>query len=227
MKKIVIFVVVLVLIGIGAWVLLGGKKEVSPGEGGTTPTSTPGGGGGEELSLTDILAKVSNITSLKYDMVTTAPGQETASTTKMWLKGHKTRMEMTSGGKDMVYFVDTDTQEAYLYFPSDNTAMKMDFSTAQEAAGESPTEQSQSLEDYNPQIVGSETLDGKDCLLVKYTAGTTEVKTWLWKNYGLAIKMESKTPEGTSTIELKNIEFGNIADSVFVLPAGAQIMTLP
>ncbi len=160
-------------------------------------------------------------------MMVTPSGQGAATTTKMWIKGQKTRIEMTSEGKIMVYLVDTGEQQAYLYFPSDNTAMKMDISTAQETTGKSPTEQSQSLEDYNPVIVGSEVLDGKNCLVVKYTQGTEEVKTWIWKDHGLAIKMESKTPEGTSTIELKNIDFGNIADSMFVLPAGAQIMEVP
>jgi outer membrane lipoprotein-sorting protein len=223
MKKIIIFVIILALFGIGAWVLMGGKKEVPPGEG----VATPGPGGEEESSLTEILGKTKDITSFKYDMVVTAPGQEAASTTKMWFKGQKTRMEMTSGGKNMVYLIDTGEQQAYMYFPSDNTAMKMDLSAAQEAAGESPTEQSESLTDYNPLIVGSEVLDGKDCLVVKYTAGTEEVKMWIWKDYGLTIKTESKTPEGTSTTELKNIEFGDIADSMFELPAGVQIMEMP
>ena len=223
MKKIIILVVILALLGIGTWILLGGKKEAPPGEGATTPTP----GGGKESTLTEILGKVANITSFKCDMVTTTSGQGAAATTKMWLKGQKMRMEMTSGGKNMVYFTDTVGQKAYLYFPSDNTAMKMDFSTAQETAGKSPTEQSESLESYNPVIVGSEVLDGKNCLVVKYTQGTEEVKMWLWKDYGLAIKTESTTPEGTSTIELKNIEFGNIADSMFVLPAGAQMIEMP
>jgi hypothetical protein len=60
-----------------------------------------------------------------------------------------------------------------------------------------------------------------------FGSNTTKVKTWIWKDYGLAIKRESKTPEGTSTTELKNIEFGNIADSKLELPVGVQIMTVP
>ena len=37
MKKIIILVVILALLGIGAWVLLGGKKETPSGEEAATP----------------------------------------------------------------------------------------------------------------------------------------------------------------------------------------------
>ena len=112
MKKIVIIIVLIALVGIVAWLLLGGEKEVSPGEEEEEAET--------ELSLTEILGKAKGITSLKYDMVVTAPG-ETAITTKMWRKGNKMRMEGTFEGKSMVYLVDVDEQLAYMYFPAENT----------------------------------------------------------------------------------------------------------
>ena len=166
------------------------------------------------------------MTSLKYDMVATAPG-EAAVTIKMWRKGNKMRMEGTFEGKSMVYLVNVDEQLAYMYFPAENTAMKIGLGEAQEAAGESPTEQSESIVKYNPVTLGTETLDGKSCLVIEYTTETDDVKMWVWTEYGLPIKTESTTAEGTSVVELKNIESGDISDSIFELPAGVQLIEIP
>ena len=223
MKKIAIIVIVIALIGIGVWVLLNVKKGVeegvvSPGEEAVTP--------GTELSLTEIFGKAKGISSFKYDMVATAPG-ETAETIKMWWQGKKMRMEGAFEGKSMVYLVDTDKQVAYMYFLAENTAMKISLSKAQESAGESPTEQSESIMKYNPVTLGSETLDGKSCLVVEYSTETEEVKMWVWTKYGLPIRTEMTTEKGTSVVELKNIDFSSISDSMFELPAGVQIMEVP
>lgn len=208
MRKTIVFgsiliFAVLVLVGAGC-----GEKE--PGD----------------ESLADILDKAKDVTSFKYDMVATAPG-ETAITTTMWRKGEKMRMEGTFEGQSMVYLVDAGEQLAYAYFPAENTAMTIGLSKAQETAGDSPTEQSGSVLDYNPVTLGTEVLDGKTCLVIKYTDEIGETKMWLWTRYGLPIRTEMTTAQGTSVAELKNIDFGNISDSMFELPAGVQIMTIP
>jgi len=208
MRKTIVFgsiliLAVLVLVGAGC-----GEKE--PGE----------------ESLTDILSRAKDVTSFKYDMVATTPG-ETAVTTTMWRKGEKMRMEGTFEGKSMVYLVDAGQQLAYVYFPAENTAMKIDLSKAQETAGDSPTEQSGSVMDYNPVTLGTEVLDGKTCLVIEYTDEIGETKMWLWTRYGFPIKTEITTAQGISVVELKNIDFGNISDSMFELPAGVQLMTIP
>lgn len=217
----IIIVVVIVLLGIGAWIFLGGKMG---GEEGTVSLSEKA----EERveSLADIFAKAVGITSFKYDMVATIPG-EAVVTTKMWRKGKKMRIEGTQEGQEMIYLVDTDRQLAYMYFPSENTAMKIGLSQAQETVGESPTEQSGAVMGYNPTTVGTEVLDGKTCLVTEHTTETGEVKMWIWTRYGLPIKTETTTAKGISVMELKNIDFSNIPDSMFELPAGVQITEIP
>ncbi len=220
-KNIVIIIIVIALVGIGAWVLLGGEKEI---EDGVVPL---GEEEEEEVeSLTEILGKAVGISSLKYDMIVT-PAGETAITTTMWWEGKKIRMEGTFEGKSMVYLVDMDEQLAYMYFPAENTAMKISLGKAQETTGESPTEQSESIMTYNPVTVGTEILDGKNCLVIEYTTETEETKSWVWIEHGLLIRIESTTDKGTSVAELKNIEFSDIADSMFELPAGVQVMEIP
>ena len=103
----------------------------------------------------------------------------------------------------------------------------MSFGKAQESIGESPTEQSESVMQYNPVTLGTETLDGKKCLVIEYTMETGKTKSWLWTKYGIPIKTEITTAEGTTVVETKNIEFGGISDSMFELPTGVQIMQIP
>jgi len=228
MRKIAVFVPILllaVLVLVGAGCI---KKEA---EEGAVPTGeeavTPEEGAGEAgLSLTEILGKATGLSSLKYDAVVTAPG-EVAVTTKMWWKGKKMRMEGTFEGKSIVYLVDMDEQLAYMYFPAENTAMKISLGKAQETTGESPAEQSESVTQYNPVTLGTEVLDGKNCLVIEYTAETVKTKSWVWIDYGLIIRIESTTDKGTSVAELKNIDFSAIADSVFELPAGVQMLEIP
>jgi outer membrane lipoprotein-sorting protein len=50
-----------------------------------------------------------------------------------------------------------------------------------------------------------------------------ELKTWVWKEHGLPIRMERPITEGKVIIEWKGIEFGEIPDSMFELPPGVQI----
>jgi outer membrane lipoprotein-sorting protein len=211
MRKTIIFGSILLLT---ALVLMGagcGKKEASE-----EPS---------EESLTEILSKARGTASFKYDLVITAPEQTI--TQKVWLKQMKMRTETIVEGQKMIYLMDMDEQIAHMYMPDQNTAMRMDFSGAQESVGESPLEQSEYLEGYNPVTLGSEIIDGKDCLVAEYSVETMGTKMWVWKEYGLPIRTESTTPEGTYLTELKNIEFTDIADSIFELPAGVQLMEIP
>jgi len=221
-KNIVIIIIVIALVGIGAWALLGGKIGIEEGV-------IPLGEEEEEEeaeSLTEILGKAVGISSLKYDMVVTPVG-EAAVTTKMWRKGEKMRMEGTFEGQSMVYLVDVGEQLAYIYFPAENTAMKISLGKAQETTGESPTEQSESVTQYNPVTLGTEILDGKSCLVIEYTTETEETKSWVWIEYGLLIRIESTTDDGILVAELKNIDFSAIADSMFELPAGVRMLEIP
>ena len=177
-------------------------------------------------SLTEILDKAKSIVSYKYDMTITSPGQPVV-TAKFWLKENKIRWEGTAEGQNVVYLIDEDKMTASVYIPAQNMAMNMNFGKTQETVGESPKEQSESVMQYNPITVGSETLDRKNCLVIEYTAETGKTKMWLWTKYGIPIKTEMTTVKGTTVVEIKNIDFGGISDSMFELPAGVQLMQIP
>jgi outer membrane lipoprotein-sorting protein len=82
-------------------------------------------------------------------------------------------------------------------------------------------------------ILPDETLDGKLCTVVEYTYSTTQgsmnAKAWIWKEYGLPIQVVSTDAMGqTTTMHYRNIVVGgNISDSLFQVPPGVIVTTLP
>lgn len=141
-------------------------------------------------------------------------------TQRVWLKKNKMRTEFTAEGQTMVYLVDTNAKTMYMYMPAQNMAMKMDF-------GKAPQPMTKSIEAYKPAVVGTETLDGKICLVFEYTAEGIKTKSWIWKEKGIPIRLEAAAPAGTVVMEYKNVEFVDIPDSMFELPTGVQIVEIP
>ncbi len=74
---------------------------------------------------------------------------------------------------------------------------------------------------------GTAMINGKSCMVVQYMVGVAPAKMWLWQDYGLPIRVEATTTQGMTLMEYKNIQFGDIADSVFELPEGVQIIQQP
>ena len=170
-------------------------------------------------SLEDILGLGAGIDSVKYDMIMNAPGMPEV-TMEMWIKENKMRAEMTELGETIVMLMDYDEGVAYMYMPDENMAMAIPLSQAPESA----LEEAQSIPDYDYTIIRTETLDGKECLVVEYTVEQATAKAWIWKEHGFPIKIEVTTAEGKIITEFKNIDFSDIPDSMFELPAGVDIM---
>jgi len=179
----------------------------------------------ESLSKTlgEVLSRGTKVSSVKYDMITSQPGKPSV-TQKVWFKKDKMRTEMTAGGQTIIMIADIAKGIIYQYLPSQNMAMKMQSDKAPESL-ESPIESIKGIEKYNPKIVGSEKIEGKDCLVVEYNAEGTNIKSWIWKEKAFPLKMEINTSSGTITTEFKNIEFVDIPDNMFELPAGVKIIT--
>ena len=173
-------------------------------------------------SLDDILGKASDIESMKFDILMTNTGMEPM-TTEVWLKDKKMKTKTTSQGQTIINIVDQDAQTMYMYMPDQNTA----FQTSYEETDLSPVDEIETVLQYDPVTTGTETVDGKSCMVIEYTMQDTSSKAWIWTDYGLPIKVVYSTPDSTTTIEYKNIEFIDIPDSEFQLPEGVQIMDYP
>ncbi len=227
LKNWAIVVVGLLLIAVIASAGCVGEKAPEEGEAAqagevTTPTTQTPTAPSIGESLGDLLGKAKGITSVKYDMVM-APSGEPSVTSTVWMKRNNMRMEITAEGQKMITIMNGDKQEMYMYFPEQNMAMKMDFSEAPESA----VEEAVSIEQYNPTVIGTETVDGMLCTVVEYVVPEGSAKMWLWQKHGFPVRMEMTASDGTSRIDWKNIEFGDISDDKFKLPAGVEIMEMP
>ena len=159
---------------------------------------------------------------MKYDMVITSPGMP-AVTQTVKVKGNKMRTEMSQEGQTQIILIDFDARTMYMYMPEENVAMKVTFNPPAKSA----VEEAQSVADYNPTVVGTETVDGKVCLVVEYTVEGAATKMWIWEEHAFPIRVEVTTAEGKTTVEYKNIEFVDIPDSEFELPPGVEIIEVP
>jgi outer membrane lipoprotein-sorting protein len=176
----------------------------------TTSNQTSGG------SVADLLGRAAGVASMKFDLVTTAPDASVITSTA-YVKKNKMRVESNLQGQNVVMLIDSDAKTMYMYTPAQNTAIKMDISQAPLPVTAS------SVSQYNPIIVGSETLDGKLCQIIQYTANGAVTKEWVWDAKGLPVRIQTTTSAGTSTIDFKNYDFSDIPDGSFVLPEGVQI----
>jgi outer membrane lipoprotein-sorting protein len=191
-------------------------QPTTPAPPATTPQPAPG------ETLGEILGQAQGIASVKYDMVMTAPGAPVV-TQKIEVKGNKMRTEMTQEGQTQIILVDYDARTMYMYMPEENMAMKVAFNPPAKSA----VEEAQSVTGYNPTVVGTETIDGKVCLVVEYTAEGAATKMWIWEEHAFPIRVEVTTAEGKTTVEYKNIEFVDIPDSEFELPEDVEIVEVP
>jgi outer membrane lipoprotein-sorting protein len=169
-------------------------------------------------TLSEILKKADSIPSVAYESVMTSSGAPPV-TQKIWAKKTKMRVETTVQGINSVTFIDLEKLTAYNYMPAQNMAIKMDFSQV----SSSVHEDTDTVMSYNPKVVGSETINGKPCLIIEFKNDQGTSKQWLWEENGFPLRIEVTTTAGNVVIESQNIDFSDIPDNMFELPAGVQI----
>ena len=183
----------------------------------TTVASTTAATGN---GLSDLIGKAASV-SYYYCEVNMTSGTDT-SNMKEWIKtGNpaKMRMEVAAVGQttDIIY----DGQNYYMYMPAANMAYQMSVASAQQYTSNSGN--TSSLSQYNPVLVGPDTVNGMACTVYQYTVQGVSTKIWIWNQYGLPVKMVSDT----TTIVYSNYSFSAIDDSMFQLPAGVIVTTMP
>jgi outer membrane lipoprotein-sorting protein len=75
----------------------------------------------------------------------------------------------------------------------------------------------------NMKILGRETVDGKECVIVQLTSQGRTSTIWVWEETGLALKREiksrfSKDAESHVRYEYSNFDFKDIPDRFFEVP---------
>ena len=136
--------------------------------------------------------------SMKYDMMISTPGISDVPS-KIFVKKNQMRVETSQAGINMVILIDVDKQEALLYLPDQNNAMKLERSNALTSA----LADAQSILNYQPQIDGTETVDGKVCTVVAYTVDTVPTKCGFGKIKDCLSRSSPQTHQGKQPSNFK------------------------
>jgi hypothetical protein len=182
-------------------------------------TSNESGG-----SLTDILGRSASIPYWQCDVVettalTAAPSANGTTTYHWWVKGNKEKIDITVQGKETIQLIDFDTLTDIEYSPAQNTATESKIDPSSQSTARDPN----SILQYNPAVVGTETINGNLCEIIQYTNNGTTTKIWLWEAKGLALRTIMTSSQGSYTLDCKNYDFSAIPDSTFILPTNVKI----
>jgi hypothetical protein len=176
-----------------------------------------GNGLAESDSLDVLLGRAKNVSNIRYD-ISSIDAKGAVTTQKFWFKGKMMRMEADK----TVSIFDQENQVMYIYTPAENTAIKMSLGLGQQNQ-ESIIDEAVGLDQYKPEVIGNEVIDGKNCLVIQYKWGSTITKQWLWKKYGLPIKIESDDGKIKTSVTYENLDFSPIPDNMFELPKDVKI----
>lgn len=166
--------------------------------------------------LEQILNKIDNVNEIRYDVVTTLAETGESMTMQIWLKVPDMRIEINVGGRDTVLLADMEKKTGYTYIPAGGVATVTDFGNIPNSI----KADTKAISEYQPEIIGQETLDGKSCTVFTGGKGGVEIKAWIWNDYGIMLRQEVTKDGLKSVVEVKNIDFSAISDSVFELPDG-------
>jgi len=171
-----------------------------------------------DVDVAGLLAKAQELPGLTYDAVTTINGEE-AFEVKFAVKVPNIRIETGSPeiGMKMVCIINTDEGAVYALSPDQETATKM--SLAQfEVDTATPQDYAQSMDPDSMKYIKTETLDGKECLVYEIDEQDSSAKVWLWKDYGIPLRVEVMYEGEPVVTEYKNVQITELDDSLFELP---------
>jgi outer membrane lipoprotein-sorting protein len=157
-----------------------------------------------------------NYSTVQYDLILGGPAGMGSITTKVYTKGLMSRMVTQMGPIQAITVF--DGTNAYMYIPSQNTAMTIPI---EQAKAKLPQ-----IGDYdaNCEKLAEEAVDGKPCTVYNCSRGGEPIKMWIDKT----IDFPLKTQTAQATAYFKNIIFDQpLDDSLFSLPQGVQFQSMP
>lgn len=185
-----------------------------------------------EVTLEQLMQAARNVPGMSYEMITTVttPAGTRVSSELIWASGKKARMEMDAMGQKFIT-ISTAAGDVYEYNPTTNSATKYTVSQTQQEGQVSYDWANQDPVKYK--IIGKETLDGQACTVVTMIGGDNqgENKMWIRNDIGMPVRMEMTKNSGNNAVKMvmenKNFKIGPQPDSLFELPAGVTVSTMP
>lgn len=178
----------------------------------------------DESSAADIISDNPTADSYYYEYVVSIDGAEQVGF-KIWSSDNKIRFE--GGMEGETIYLDYNKNEGYLYMPEDNAMIKMPLESI-DSEWDSPflmtadIDESE-LSDMN--YIGEETVDGKECAVYEYESAEGQFKYYIWKEFGIVIKVEAEL-DGGSTYEyyFKDLKINEDFEEELEIPDDVQIM---
>ncbi len=170
--------------------------------------------------LDDVLATAAKFDTIAYDLVVTEPGKPT-STSKLWVKGERTRIETAVDNVTTVYLFDGIARKTYLYVPM--VKMAVESPLPEGPLPYSPAGFAKYVRPLGPKMTGPANVGGQSAITVEYkdTDGRP-MKVWLAQENGLILRSEDASTNQTT--EVKNATFAGILESRFQLPQGTRVV---
>ncbi|MCK8060170.1 MULTISPECIES: hypothetical protein [unclassified Fusibacter] len=156
-----------------------------------------------------------------YELVMDNMGQTVSM--KYWAIGRSYKTE-TMG---MITFVNEETGKMGIYTEETNSVMLMDYQDTGEMIN--PFTYIASLDKSTFSQIrykGEETLDDKEVLVFEYSGPEFSATYYVWKEYGLIIKMESKVGDVKTMFYFKDLAFGRVKEEDITYPEDAQVTDL-
>ncbi|QTX32232.1 DUF4412 domain-containing protein [Aminithiophilus ramosus] len=170
--------------------------------------------------------------NFEADMVIEGPMG--AMTGKIYVKGDRQRQDMEGAmGRTGVITLGEDRSSLILlhdrkaYMEMEAAAFPMADMGGLDA--DSVPREGAAPEGMKMQNLGSETVAGYVCEKIRLVDEENgDVSTLIWFSHDLSMPLKAihESPEGTSTVEYRNIVEGNVADDVFQVPEGYQKMEM-
>jgi hypothetical protein len=154
------------------------------------------------------------------DTVMTAKGR--TSTSKMYIKDKKVRMEMP--GQQSYSIMRGDKNVVWMVIPSQKMYMEM-----KPDPSNKPKVDEKIRGEVSRKLIGSETIGGHPTQKYEVTTkidGRTE-KMYQWMATDIKLPIKSASVNGDWTMEYKNIKMSGQSDNLFEVPVGYSKKTMP
>lgn len=176
-------------------------------------------------AATTAYGQVPTVRPFSADMVTSHRGESMQG--KMYFGGNKMRMDMAARGHESIMIMDVAKKTTYMLMPQQRMYMEFNAAMAERSGMRRPD--IKPVDPGNPcsvdaamkcRKVGTEVVNGRPCDKWEFTSQSGYAQT-VWIDQKLHFMIKTLGSDGTTT-ELRNIQEGPQAASLFEIPAGYQ-----
>ena len=165
-----------------------------------------------------------------YYVMTMSTSEMDPFISRIWIKGDRMRAETEMMGQQFITIYDINA--VYTFEPGEQVAIRMapGFSMDESMDAFTADDLTSTFDTERLEYVGTEMYNGLLCHVVRSIDLETgqAIEIWLHPDYGFPMRVESLSddPEGQYLMEVTEFETGDIADNMFTVPDGYEIIDM-